>query len=206
MLFRSGWRRWAEGVTEPTEDWRTLLGAAFRTCIAAASGGAGDYTYRRPGRRTPSLGGKVILPSLRRPLPQVAVVVDTSGSASDQDLGSALSEVAGISRAVGVQGNRITVYSCDAAVHTAQRICGSQEITLAGGGGTDLRRGIDRATSAAPRPDVIMVLTDGGTPWPANPPGCRVVAGIFGSRPRFREDRDWTGPSAPTWADTVYLR
>ena len=202
----AGWRRWAEGVADPVEDWRVLLGAAFRACIAAASGGAGDYTYRRPGRRTPSLGGKVILPSLRRPLPQVAVVVDTSGSVTDQDLGSALSEVAGISRAVGVQGNRVTVYSCDAAVHTVQRVCGTQEIALAGGGGTDLRKGIDRAAAASPRPDVIVVLTDGGTPWPTAPPGCRVVAGIFGSRPRFREDREWTGPAAPAWAETVYLR
>lgn len=59
----AGWRRWAEGITEPSEDWRVLLGAAFRACVAAVSGGAGDYTYRRPGRRTPSLGGKVVLPA-----------------------------------------------------------------------------------------------------------------------------------------------
>lgn len=202
----AGWRRWAESIAEPMEDWRVLLGAAFRACIAAASGGAGDYTYRRPGRRTPSLGGKVILPSLRRPLPQVAVVVDTSGSVSDRDLGRALSEVAGISRAVGVQGNRISVYSCDAAVHTVQRVCNTEEITLAGGGGTDLRKGIDRAATASPHPDVIVVLTDGATPWPAAPPGCRVLAGIFGSRPRYREDRESTGRSAPAWVETVYLR
>lgn len=203
----AGWRRWAEGVAEPTEDWRALLGAAFRSCVAAVSGGAGDYTYRRPGRRTPSLGGKVVLPSLRRPLPQVAVVVDTSGSVSDRDLGSAMSEIAGISRAVGVQGNRIAVYSCDAAVHTVQRVCAAQEIELVGGGGTDLRLGIARAMSAAPRPDVVVALTDGGTPWPATAPGCRVVAGIFGSRPRYREDREsWTGPSVPEWAEAVYLR
>ena len=202
----AGWRRWAEGIADPVEDWRVLLGAAFRACIAAAGGGAGDYTYRRPGRRTPSLGGKVILPSVRRPLPQVAVIVDTSGSVSDRDLGSALSEVAGISRAVGVQGNRVTVYSCDAAVHTVQRVCSAEEITLTGGGGTDLRAGIARATAASPRPDVIVVLTDGGTPWPSAPPGCRVVAGIFGSRPRYRQDRESLGPAAPAWAETVYLR
>jgi predicted metal-dependent peptidase len=202
----AGWRRWAEGVAEPLQDWRALLGAALRACIAAAAGGAGDYTYRRPGRRTPSLGGKVIMPSLRRPLPQVAIVIDTSGSVSDQDLGSALSEVAGISRTVGVHGNRLSVYSCDAAVHTVQRVTAAQDITLTGGGGTDLRKGIDRAATASPRPDVIVVLTDGDTPWPANAPAPRVIAGIFGSRPRFREDREWTGPTVPAWVETVYLR
>lgn len=147
-----------------------------------------------------------MLPSLRRPLPRVAVIVDTSGSVSDRDLGSALSEVAGISRAVGVQGDRIAVYSCDAAVQTVQRVCAAQEIALAGGGGTDLRKGIARASAAAPRPDVVVALTDGATPWPATQPGCRVVAGIFGSRPRYREDREWTGPAVPEWVETVYLR
>lgn len=202
----AGWERWAEGIAEPMEDWRALLGAAFRACLAAAGAGAGDYTYRRPGRRTPSLGGQVILPSLRRPLPQVAVIVDTSLSVSDRDLGSALSEIAGISRAVGIHGNRIAVYSCDAAVHTVQRVCSAEEITLAGGGGTDLRQGIDRAMAAAPRPDVTVVLTDGGTPWPTRAPDCRVVAGIFGSSPRYREDSDRVGPAVPDWAETVYLR
>lgn len=73
----AGWKRWAEGAAEPAEDWRALLGSAFRACLAAAGAGAGDYTYRRPGRRTPSLGGRVILPSLRRPLPQVPDWVET---------------------------------------------------------------------------------------------------------------------------------
>ncbi|MGH6655143.1 MAG: vWA domain-containing protein [Actinocrinis sp.] len=201
----AGWRRWAENVKEPSQDWRTLLGGALRACIAAGSG-SGDYTYRRPGRRTPSLGGTVVLPSLRRPLPKVAVVVDTSGSVSDLELGAALSEVAGISRAVGVQGNRISVYSCDAAVHTVQQVCQAQDISLVGGGGTDLRRGIGRAATASPRPDVIVVLTDGGTPWPAAQPGCRVVAGIFGMpRSRYSENSDSARDPIPGWIETVYL-
>jgi predicted metal-dependent peptidase len=199
-----GWQRWAEGVGEPSQEWRVLLGAAFRSCLATGAG-AGDYTYQRPSRRAPALGGAVVLPSLRRPLPQVAVVVDTSGSVTDTDLGSALSEVAGISRAVGVAGNRICVYSCDAAVHTVQRICSTQEISLVGGGGTDLRRGISRAVTAAPRPDVIVVLTDGVTPWPTAPPGCRVIGGIFGSPSRYSERTSRVAAGPPGWVQTVYL-
>jgi len=202
----AGWRRWAEGPDEPSQDWRALLGSAFRACLAAATG-AGDYTYRRPSRRAGSLGGAVVLPGLRWPLPQVAVVVDTSRSVTDADLGSALSEVAGISRAVGVRGNRISVYSCDAAVHTVQQICAAHEISLVGGGGTDLRRGISRALSCAPSPDIIVVLTDGVTPWPTVPPSCRVIAGIFGSAPRYSEHTGQTGPPPPPeWAQTVHLR
>ena len=199
-----GWKRWAEGLGEPVQDWRVLLAGAFRGCLAG-SGGAGDYTYRRPGRRTPALGGAVVLPSMRRPLPHVAVVIDTSGSVSDEELGSALSEVAGICRATGVAGNRVAVYSCDAGVHTAQQVCRAEEITLVGGGGTDLRRGFARALAAAPRPEVLVVLTDGATPWPEQP-GCRVIAGIFGEPLRYRENGTQSGVRAPDWAESVYLR
>src|SRR5690606_41693317 len=65
--------------------WRSLLGAAIRS--ATASSGAGDdYTYRRPARRSAAVPGAV-LPSLRRTPPRVGVIVDTSGSVSDADLG-----------------------------------------------------------------------------------------------------------------------
>jgi len=179
------------------QDWRVLLGAAFRGCLAAGSG-AGDYTYRRPGRRTPALGGAVVLPSLRRPLPHVAVVIDTSGSVTDTDLGSALSEVAGVCRAVGLQGNRVAVYSCDAGVHTAQLVCRAEEIRLVGGGGTDLRRGFARALAAAPRPDVVVVLTDGYTP--VSSPGSSVNRPTTGTTASSTASAHRSGPRRCTCA------
>ena len=203
----AGWQRWAERYGKAPQDWRTLLGAAFRTSLGAAAG-AGDYTYRRPSRRTASLGGRLVLPSLRRPLPQVAVVIDTSGSVSDVDLGSALTEVAAITRAVGVTGRNVAVYTCDAAVQTAQTVCRAEDLTLVGGGGTDLRKGIRAAMTRIPRPDVAVVLTDGGTPWPAEEPGCRVVAGIFASRrflTRYDDEGNFIDCRPPQWIETVYL-
>ncbi|MBR7839269.1 hypothetical protein KDL01_38770 [Actinospica durhamensis] len=200
-----GWRRWAEGGMEPTQDWRAVLAGALRGVLATTRG-AGDYTYRRPSRRTASLGGSIVLPSLRRPLPRLAVVIDTSGSVSDTDLGDALGEVAGICRSVGLHGDKVSVYSCDAAVHTVEQICRAQEISLVGGGGTDLRKGIARAASAHPGPDVVVVLTDGMTPWPAASPGCRVIAGIFGSVSRYSERYEAARPMPPSWIETVHLR
>ncbi len=204
----AGWQRWAERYGNAPQDWRTLLGAAFRTTFGAAAG-AGDYTYRRPSRRTASLGGRLVLPSLRRPLPQVAVVIDTSGSVSDVDLGSALTEVAAITRAVGVTGANVAVHTCDAAVQTAQNVCRAEDLNLVGGGGTDLRKGIRAAMSRVPRPDVTVVLTDGGTPWPAEEPGCRIVAGIFASTrrslARYDDEGNFIDCRPPEWIETVYL-
>ncbi|CAL9552214.1 hypothetical protein SUDANB58_04471 [Streptomyces sp. enrichment culture] len=187
----AGWQRWAEEVLEPTVDWRQALAGAVREA-AAWAGGAVDYTYRRPSRRTPALRG-VVLPSLRRPLPRVAVVVDTSGSMGDAELAAALGEVTGVLREVGVRGNRVTVLACDADVHAVSRVTATEQITLGGGGGTDLRVGIDAALAARDRPSIVVVLTDGYTPWPDEVPSCRLVAALIGPG----------APQPPHWVETV---
>ena len=122
----AGWRRWAESVLEPTVDWREVLAGSVRRAVGSASG-AVDYTYQRPSRRAASMA-RVVLPSLRRPVPTVAIVIDTSGSMSQDDLAAALAEVAGVLRGVGIRGNRVTVFSCDAAVGVAQRVSRAEQI------------------------------------------------------------------------------
>lgn len=164
----AGWERWAQEVLEPAVDWRRALSGAVREA-AAWAGGAVDYTYRRPSRRTPALGGGVVLPSLRRPLPRVAIVIDTSGSMGDAELAAALAEVTGVLREVGVGGNRVTVLACDADVHAVTRVASTREVTLAGGGGTDMRVGIAAALARPDRPSVVVVLTDGYTPGRRSP-------------------------------------
>ncbi|SHM34644.1 vWA domain-containing protein [Actinacidiphila paucisporea] len=199
------WRRWAEEAFHPPQPWRELLGAAIRS--AASSGGAGeDYSYGRPSRRSASVPGAV-LPSLRRRPPRVCVVVDTSGSVSDDELGSALLEVAAISRAVGGRRDLVSVLSCDAAAGPVHRLCRAEGIALVGGGGTDLRAGFARALRSRPAPDVIVVLTDGHTSWPEARPPCRTVIGLFDRPPATRRYDDatphYTGGGPPDWARVV---
>ncbi len=191
-----GWKRWADEVFHPPQAWRDLLGAAVRAAAAAMSGG--DYTYGRPARRSPALPG-VVLPSLRRHPPRVCVVIDTSGSVSDAELGSALLEVAAIARAVGGRRDLVSVLSCDAAAGVAYPLCRAEGIPLTGGGGTDLRAGFARALRS--HPDVVVALTDGQTPWPSTRPPCRTVVGLF-ARPV--DKRTW-GHAPPDWARVVRI-
>ncbi|ONK14388.1 VWA-like domain-containing protein [Streptomyces sp. MP131-18] len=192
-----GWRRWAEEAFHPPQPWRELLGAAVRS--AASGPGAGeDYSYGRPSRRSAGVPG-ALLPSLRRRPPRVSVIIDTSGSVSDAELGSALHEVTAISRAVGGRRDLVTVLSCDAAAHLAGPLCRAEGITLTGGGGTDLRTGFTRALRTRPGPDVIVVLTDGQTPWPGSRPLCRTVVGLF----RREHAGHYRRPEPPTWARVV---
>ena len=187
-----GWERWAAAVLRPQVDWRSVLAASVRGGLGWVAGSA-DHTRSRPSRRGSASPG-VVLSSLRRPVPVVAVVVDTSGSVDDVMLGQALAEVDGALQAGGVRRGAVTVLSCDAQAGPAQRVRAAAQVRLSGGGGTDLRVGIDAAVALRPRPQLLVVLTDGRTPWPAAPPsGVRVVVGLL-----VRSD-----VTPPTWALVV---
>jgi predicted metal-dependent peptidase len=190
----AGLLRWAESVLRARVDWRRVLAAELRRGISDATGCV-DYSYRRPSRRSRSVG-KVILPALRRPVPEVAVVCDTSGSMSDDQLSEVLAEVDGVLRSVGVRSRGVRVLACDAAVHTIKRVSSARQVELAGGGGTNMGAGIDEAVRGRPRPGVVVVLTDGHTPWPAEAPkGVHVVVGLIGPAP----------PPPPPWARAVRI-
>ncbi|MBL1099317.1 vWA domain-containing protein [Streptomyces coffeae] len=202
-----GWRRWAEEVFHPPQPWRELLGAAVRSATSGPGAGE-DYHYGRPSRRSAGVPGAV-LPSLRRRPPRVCVVIDTSGSVSDTELGSALLEVAAISRAVGGRRDLVTVVPCDAAARVVHPLCRAEGIPLMGGGGTDLRTGFAKALRSRPRPDAIVALTDGQTPWPTSRPPCRTVVGLFprqhSARTWNEDDPDYVPDSPPEWARVVVI-
>jgi predicted metal-dependent peptidase len=188
----AGWARWAEHVLEPAVDWRRELAAQIRRGAAEVTGRV-DFTYRRPSRRQ-AASPDVVLPSLRQPLPRVAMVIDTSGSMSDRMLGQALAEVGGVLRSLGVARRDLRVLCCDAQAYKSQPVRDLGRVELTGGGGTDVGVGIRAAVEGRPAPDLVLVLTDGFTPWPEPPRGVRVIVGLM-------DDRGKT----PEWARTVLI-
>jgi len=174
-----GWRLWADELLDPRVDWRRTLAAAVRTSVADVAGCV-DYSYARPSRRA-SVMGSVVMPVMRKPLPIVAVVIDTSRSMSDLYC-DALAEVDAIVSGIGVGRDRLRVLSCDAQVQRIQQVTSARQVELYGGGGTSMVEGIEAALALRPRPSVIVVLTDGYTPWPAKAPsGARVVVAMVGT-------------------------
>ena len=138
--------------------------------------GRRDYVYTRPSRRQSAMhtaGSTVILPAMRQPAPpRVACVIDTSGSISDSELRDFASELVGIARASGVSSG-VTVIPCDASPGPVQRIRSRTDIDqlqLPGGGGTDMGAGIQAAQQLRPSPHILVVFTDGYTPWPEQKP------------------------------------
>jgi predicted metal-dependent peptidase len=187
-----GWERWAAALLHPQIDWRVLLRTRIRSALAAVRG-ATDYSYRRPSRRR--VPG-IVMPALEQPLPAVSVVIDTSGSMRADQLDAAWSEVHGALRSLGVRRDLLRVYAGDVSMERIEAI-GTQRVVLPGGGGTDMRVGIDMALRGRPRPDLIVVLTDGVTPWPTARPSTRVVVALI---------TDSLDIAAPAWATCVRVR
>lgn len=141
------------------------------------------------------MAGDVILPSLRQPLPKIAMVLDTSGSMDDHLLAQSLAEVQGVLLSLGVGRRHLKIVCCDAKAFEAQKVMRARDVELLGGGGADMGAGLAKAAELRPRPDLIVVLTDGHTPWPTEPPrGIRVIVGLMDSSGRV-----------PEWARTVSI-
>jgi predicted metal-dependent peptidase len=187
------WARWVEQILDPKVPWQQVLTASVRRAVAWTHGNT-HATYRRLSRRQ-AASPLAILPGSQRAVPAVAIVIDTSGSMDDGLLAQALGEVDGVLRALGTAVGGVNVLSCDAAVHTTERVTSARRLSLVGGGGTDLRHGIDAALALKPRPEILIVLTDGDTPWPAAAPArCTVIAVLIARG---------ASPHCPAWAVPV---
>jgi predicted metal-dependent peptidase len=113
---------------------------------------------------------------------------------TERMLGLAVTEIKGLLVAVGIQNDAIRVISCDAGAEEAQKVRNVNDLLLKGGGGTDLRVGIENATKLIPRPELIIVVTDGGTPWPdERVQGVEMFALLIGDNP----------PQPPNWIHCV---
>ena len=197
----SNWKRWAEELLEPTVDWRRVLAAEVRRGVMAVAGCV-DYTYRRPSRRA-TASPDVVLPALQKPVPEVAIVCDTSGSMSGDQLTTVLAEVEGLLKGIGLRGRGVRVLAVDAAVQTVRRVSSARQVSLVGGGGTDMGKGIAAAAALRPRPSVVVVLTDGMTPWPAQAPtGMRVIVGLIDGPLGIGSSSTWRPPA---WARVVHI-
>jgi predicted metal-dependent peptidase len=189
----AGLDRWASRVlAPPVIAWSTVLRSAVRRAVASQAGRT-DYSYARPSRRR--VPG-IVKPSMRGPAVRAAVVVDTSGSMGQSDLDAALSEIAGVLRSTGIDRDHVSVLCCDAEASQARRVRSVSDVRLTGGGGTDMRVGITAALAARPAPHVVVVLTDGDTPWPGKPTAARLVCAVISDMPPY---------GTPPWATTVHV-
>ncbi len=187
-----GLKRWAESVLTEIIPWQKVLHSLVKGVANRVKGDI-DFTFSIPHRRTGIWRpGKnmIIMPSMISNKIRVGVVIDQSGSTMFDGYNErALAEVRAVIKAVGGDEG-IQVCSCDAAASQVKKAFSIFNVDLIGGGGTDMRIGVDAILSSRmPRPHCIIIITDGYTPWPAEPiAGCLLIALVVGGKEHSTTD------------------
>ena len=183
----AGVLRWAEGFFEAAPiDWAMLLSERVRYQLDVRKGT--HPSYARPSRRR---FGRLVLPTHRTPQARIAVVGDTSGSMDTKDIGHVIATVMSAVERLG----SVFAIGCDAAATEPVEVRDAESLreALRGGGGTDMGIGIAKAEEADP--DAIVVVTDGDTDWPAQPPEAPLIVALT-RRTSF---------PLPAWAEVVWI-
>lgn len=190
-----GWDIFADAMLTPAKvRWQDVLHAKARQAITKCAGERMN-TYRRLSRASivhrKNIAGSaqkktsVVKPSTYDVVPTVIVVVDTSGSMGSgrrSRLESALCEAEGILKFNKVKGYFL---DCDAKPYgTAQEVQSVKKARISGGGGTDMRAGVLAAKGQKMKPDIIVLITDGDTPWPSadEVKGLKIITAIIHER------------------------
>lgn len=158
-----GLARLVDHLLQPQLPWRMLL-AKYMTAISRD-----DYNYSRPSRRE----GSAILPSLRSTQVDVVVILDTSGSISQNQVCEFMSEIDAIKGQVRA---RITLHACDAelAKDGPWDYEPWEEFKLPrdfkGGGGTRFTPAFDWVRTRDREPDLLVYFTDAEGEFPKMEP------------------------------------
>jgi predicted metal-dependent peptidase len=160
--------RMVDHLLQPQLPWRMLL-AHYMTRASR-----NDYSFAHPSRRE----GTAILPGLRSQHIDLLVVLDTSGSISDDEMQEFLSEVNAIKGQVGA---RITLHACDEKLAPeGPWIFDPWEDVelpgkLPGGGGTRFTPVFEWAEWQDRAPDLLVYFTDARGEFPKSEPSYPVL-------------------------------
>lgn len=170
--------REAEESMKPQVNWKNDLRKLTRKFVSFWVGQQ-DFSMSKVSNRSPK--GIIMPGSVDLEPPIIVIVIDTSGSMSKRDLGVAIAEIKSILKRISSRSKTsVTIINCDSQSHEALEVTDINKIDIVGGGGTDMRVGIKAAAELKPTPNLIVTITDGGTPWPVSPddkaPKARYIA------------------------------
>lgn len=183
---------WANELLRPKRiSWDQMLMSAMRRASHTVAGLV-RHDYSRPSRRQHAFG-QVIMPSFRRPVPNVVFVSDTSLSMDSDQRALVRGVVDSACRQLAVP---LRILDVDAAVHRDVMVSSGRQVSHVGRGGTDMCVGIEQAMRR-PRPaDCIVVCTDCDTPWPlVKPRAHMIVVAVNASREAIA--------GIPSWATVI---
>lgn len=168
-----GWEEWAKALLTPSKvPWEAKFASVWRDCYENVCSGMADYSMRRPSRRTYTLNTGIIYPGLINYQPEIALVVDTSGSMSIKtQLAPALREARRVILASGC--DRLWFMEIDAELGCQPRRASARDLlklVLHGRGGTSFIPAFEIALKLRPKPNLLIYFTDGVGPAPETAP------------------------------------
>ena len=178
-------------LIEPAIDPVYEIFAAVKYAVNSIHG-YGQQSFKKRNPRQPK--GSLRLPSNSRPVPEVRILIDTSGSMTmDTDLALAAGVVARVIAALPREG--VQVSCADTEVTNTSKIFRADQIRAIGRGGTRMHVAISNIDQEKPHPDVIVCITDGETEWPDTPTKSKLIVCLTGK----------DGNPAPSWAVELSL-
>jgi predicted metal-dependent peptidase len=161
--------RWVDGLLHVPTPWHQILERWMTERTRD------DYSWSRANRRFIHSG--LYLPSMDGTgLESCALVVDTSASISPQELDAFLGHLNRILETC--QPHKVYVVYVDAKVSDVETVSGDDlpvTINPKGGGGTDMRVGVEYVDTNLSDVSCQILLTDGYTPWPQRAPSVPLV-------------------------------
>lgn len=151
--------RFINEVLNPQVPWQDYLREYMTKVIHA------DESWAKRNRRF----SDVYLPTRHSErMGEIVVIGDTSGSIGADELNKVGAEIRSI--ADDCNPERVRVIWADTKVASEQVFEAGEELTFqpTGGGGTDMRVPLEHAEQY--EPEVVVLITDGYTPWPKEEP------------------------------------
>lgn len=166
----AGIKRMVDMFTQPKMNWRELLRQTMQSTIVS------NFSYLRPNRKT-QFDGIVIPGVVKGEEIEVCVAIDASGSITDADAATFLSEIRGIMDQY--DNFSVRVWSFDTKVYNDCTYTADdndiENYQIHGGGGTSINANWDYMKENDVNPKLFIMFTDGfGDGW-GDPDYCETI-------------------------------
>ena len=153
----AGMDRYVDDLLKPQMMWKQLLLQYLRPYLMPV-----DWSYQKLNRKSQQLD--VYMPGVLKEHCAIEVLVDTSGSISQDELAEFLTEIVAIANSI--QHLKMWVSSIDTEIQSRYEVSNGDipkilEMELKGGGGTCMENGLDYIKKNNQEADAVIVLTDG---------------------------------------------
>jgi predicted metal-dependent peptidase len=154
----------------PHVRWQDKLRYIARSMTGRMESGGMDFSYALPAKSSYVRG--IPRPGMVQTQPEIAFIIDTSGSMCSKQISDSIREVVGVMKSTGV--DEAWFLEADAAVAAKPKRVRlrsfANDLEIHGRGGTNFDPALQELMKLRPRPDIAFYMTDGDGSVTYKPP------------------------------------